>query len=1614
MTVFARSRQMTALAQRISALLLTIASPAWSQSTLPQEYGDLIRSQSVVGSLDASLLGERIDYDTGQTDFATTDVNLPGNSALPVSVSRRYRVRNQAGGVLQGEFGDWELDLPHIEGTIATNVGWTVSGPTPNATCSGYSAPPAATVTTSGGVPVGPGDPGGPPQTSSVSTGAIPNPTPNTVTTVIPASQYFSGYSLYMPGQGNRELLQRASGNTQQPTNGTYPIVTKDWWMASCTSATLYPGVTNLGEGFAVYAPDGTIYTFDHLTQRPYSSLNRPADTATNGVTATLTRSQIRIYPSSITDRFGNKVTFTYSSLPVPGAYIWQLDKISADDGRTISLSYGQGTHKISSVFDGTRTWNYGYASMYGGNPGALTSVTLPDASSWMINFTALNGASWTNATTTLTGDCTALGAASLTTPVSGTIQHPTGALGTFTFAVTRHGRSGVPASGNCIANSAGVNFAANQPSVFDVLSLTKKQITGPNINTLTWSLGYSGCTTTSCNPTKTTLLTDARNYSTLYTFGAAYNDNEGMLQQVDSGGTGGSGYLQTEKYTYASASGQSYPTQLGTPTQVRGDDARLVSLRPVSTRTITVDGATYTQTKSNLDEFGFPQTITRTGSGATKTDTITYTHNKQYWVLGPVTKRINGGGGGSGCVTSCGNGGTEEFSMVPNTQSMPTQISVFGRVNESIGYFTNGLIYWVKDGDGHQTIYTSYMRGIPQSVSLPDGGSESAGVDNIGNITSITDPYTNVTGFGHDLMGRLNRISPPGGYNPTGITWNTTSTGWTRTETRGSYQKTDTYDAFLHAVTTNDSRAVNRTFDPDGRATFVSYPGASVGTTSVYDGLGRLQSQEDSGGHFTTYTPSANAMTVKDRNGNSTKYDYLTYDQPSTAWPTTITAPLNTTTISRDTWGKPLLTTRGSVTRGRTYYTTNQLLQTTTDPESGTTTYSNYDGAGNVRSIQHTDGTTETRGYDARNRLNSITYSTGDPAVSILWRYDGQLDTATRGTITRSHGYTAGLLTSETVTVGSTPYALGYGYDLNQNPSKITYPDNTVVDYSPNALGQPQKVGAYATSLTYWPNNAIKSFTYGNGISHSLTQTADGRQLPYQSIDTGVYAYQYSYDNNGNPLNITDQGGTGASKVLTYDAENRLSTANASGLWGNTTFTYDTQDNLTKDVTGSTTTSFSPDSTNKIAAATTAGVSSPIAYDGRGNIKSFSGSIYTYDAANELTSVSHPVANLPSTNSSAYLYDVLGMRTIVSNSYGDATPSNEVDIYGTDGKLYYSVLNAGYQICLGVCPPPPILTKYLYLGNHLVAKESNDGSTVTDTYVHTDALGSPIATTDKNKAVLGTTKYLPYGGLYASTGTGNREGIGYAGQSMDPTGLIYMHARYYNPQLRRFMSMDPQGVDTSSALNFNRYSYAANSPYANFDPSGRCAAPAADVPAADGAVDDGSPCPWDQTDSSQSDSSSPVISFLGDTLDTVNQLAMALPGPIGQEVGAAEGLTVVAAEEIAQAAAPVLSEIEAGVQATESFFTGTIYTSKVLEQMGQGAGEFHSFSESVTAFENAGYVSTITGGDGVLYNMLEIPGGYLSSSGNWYDGAFQFIKDVDGSINHRLFVPDLTQIGHE
>ena len=110
--------------------------------------------------------------------------------------------------------------------------------------------------------------------------------------------------------------------------------------------------------------------------------------------------------------------------------------------------------------------------------------------------------------------------------------------------------------------------------------------------------------------------------------------------------------------------------------------------------------------------------------------------------------------------------------------------------------------------------------------------------------------------------------------------------------------------------------------------------------------------------------------------------------------------------------------------------------------------------------------------------------------------------------------------------------------------------------------------------------------------------------------------------------------------------------------------------------------------------------------------------------------------------------------------------------------------------------------------------------TTTTVEYIHTDALGSPVAVTNEAGQVIERTQWEPYG---AAIGKPAYDGPGYTGHVMDgATGLTYMQQRYYDPGIGRFLSVDPVTVHSGTGANFNRYWYANNNPYRFTDPDGR------------------------------------------------------------------------------------------------------------------------------------------------------------------------------------------------
>jgi RHS repeat-associated protein len=133
-------------------------------------------------------------------------------------------------------------------------------------------------------------------------------------------------------------------------------------------------------------------------------------------------------------------------------------------------------------------------------------------------------------------------------------------------------------------------------------------------------------------------------------------------------------------------------------------------------------------------------------------------------------------------------------------------------------------------------------------------------------------------------------------------------------------------------------------------------------------------------------------------------------------------------------------------------------------------------------------------------------------------------------------------------------------------------------------------------------------------------------------------------------------------------------------------------------------------------------------------------------------------------------------------------------------------------------------------LAGQMVALRVQDGTTNKLYYPLTDHLGNVAALSDADgNLVSGSVAHYDPFGSFAPTAPTTNPAItnhGFTGHRHNNTGsndlgLIYMNARYYLPEVGRFISPDSLVPDPQNPQSFNRYVYAANNPVKYSDPTG-------------------------------------------------------------------------------------------------------------------------------------------------------------------------------------------------
>ncbi len=717
---------------------------------------------------------------------------------------------------------------------------------------------------------------------------------------------------------------------------------------------------------------------------------------------------------------------------------------------------------------------------------------------------------------------------------------------------------------------------------------------------------------------------------------------------------------------------------------------------------------------------------------------------------------------------------------------------------------YENGLVK-TRTSPGQGVVTYTYQNGLLQSTENEEGYTLTYTYDDAGRVMAVTDGANKTTSFTYDNNDNLlTEIDPL------------------------SNTFTYTYDYRGNIITGTDPNSNTTTYTYNGNGKLISTVDALNNETIYeYDGEDRLMRIIDARNNTTPQTLDAKGRTIgiSDalENTISMEYDELdnlsvtkdaydreilitTYDNLNN--PVTQTNALdNTITKAYDSLNRlisqtdPLerLTQYDYDNLDRLVTVTNALLDessqsfdadgnrtTLVDPNGNQLTYT-HDYLGRVTARTSTADRTISYEYESLRDLLTSFINGRDQEISYQYDDAGRLVSSTgpEGTCSYTYDDNSNIL-SKTDTAGTVSYeydglnriteytdiynnTINYQYDEVGNLTSITYPGNKTVQYQYDANNQLILVTDWAnriTTYTYDDNGRLETTARPDGSVETRAYDAAGRLIQISDVkadETIINQFDYTYDAVNN---ITEETGANIegpdldlspSATMTYGEDNRLATYNSQAV------TYDADGNMTNGpLNGSMVT-------------------------------------YQYDSHNRLTAV----------GDTEYTYDANNNRVEVDNN-GDIT-------------RYVVNPNANLSQILMETDENGVVKSYYIYGLGLIGKE--DVTTTPTAYVnyHFDSRGSTVALTDETGAVTDLYNYGSYREIIQWTGMTDNifQYIGEYGVVTDDNGLYHMRARYYNPEINRFINEDTVLGSIDHLQSLNRYAYVKGNPIRYVDPEG-------------------------------------------------------------------------------------------------------------------------------------------------------------------------------------------------
>lgn len=457
--------------------------------------------------------------------------------------------------------------------------------------------------------------------------------------------------------------------------------------------------------------------------------------------------------------------------------------------------------------------------------------------------------------------------------------------------------------------------------------------------------------------------------------------------------------------------------------------------------------------------------------------------------------------------------------------------------------YDENGNTVTMIDGNGHAATYEyDKLDNLIKEINAENEKTEYD-YDKEENLTHKIDPDTVDTLYKYDKIYRLTKVNlnnKPG-----------------------------------DPETTDQNVDTNYSYDENGNLLEIENANTNV-TKFAYDPINRQIKETDAEGNFWTYEydPAGNKTLRKDANGKLTDYSYYPDNMPKKASYQDGTSVLYkydpnnnrtdmTDSLGSSNWSYDALNRETSVkdalnrtlnfsydavgnrtaleypdTKKATYtYYKNNWMKSVKDPQNGVVSYAK-DAVGNIVKVTNPNNTTSTLEYDKVNRTTSIVNKqNGSKTANSQFSYTYN-DVGLRTKTAASYAW-------------RTPSAVttDYQYDNLRRLTKSSDTEKVINDYSYDRVGNRLFYKSNDDSASPAPNDSFTQTSVYNKINQLLTITEDGKGGLINQPDSteGTDTISYSYDKNGNRINMTHPGPDGAPIQgfdYSYDPENRLASA--------------------------------------------------------------------------------------------------------------------------------------------------------------------------------------------------------------------------------------------------------------------------------------------------------------------------------------------------------------------------------------------------------------------------------------------------------------------------------------